>query len=1147
MEPPHLEQEDLVRLPNGRLATVERLPTTSDSESSSEESDDEYADQRGRLSNWVHQIAFPSPPTNLITSYDDTSTPAADDHINEPPSSPREPYHPSHPVPDGSTLVSVALTGTHNLYPTADLTPLDRLLHPGSLVTRPGFRQSGIVQNVSKSLYVRRLIDITPATAVNPDPTTVFCLHSSDLGVFSGLHSGDAVVRGKCVGVIDYFQEDVFVQFSDGAIACVPGHQKAIRNIDPRTPDRKSSDPFREGLYFPGQRVRALPEVWKSIAQWIRGKYSGLNEGVVKSVSVGDVGVEWIAKSLFADDGDPIPFSPGEQHVENVKFWDITTLDAFHGIDWVVGDRAFLLHQDTFLESSANPQNRQAGSAAASSGLENGGDGDMQTDDDTAWEEDASLVNDSQSESRSHRIRNGRLMKAHRRARELSRVTEDTGVISESAVGSRSASPEDVVQILQTTTKVDVLWQDGSRSVSVPALELQGAKHTDSYDFWPGQIVGRADDDLSDDENGVSNPLKRKGILVSMDSRQRTAVVRWEKTQGDGFNETEEELSVYELTSDESNLSIGDVVMRAPQGKNDDPEDEWVGVITGHGVGKCTVYWHGGMVSDVPQSELIFLKTEDDEDSDDSEESEDSEEASDDEDPTIRDAREHYYATGIDNNWGPEDDDEDHTLSPRIQAGARKINHLIQALANSQPDWIFTSDIIASSVKVAVLEAAALLEENRMHQEREGSDNKTGTDIPTDTTPQVPFNDIRLLAMFLVSRSTSQIVHNALLHYPEQPADHMLGEVGWETLRQALVVALDSLASLAPDDSNGTSLVVDRDAIDGRENGEIGAPMQIDVPDREGSSSSGSHLDMLHTNGYEQQVSAMIDSQSLSPLEKFTVVDEFVDFHKFSSVPSGSTPSVGFLSVVSKEWNRLRQSLPSGIFVRGCEQNRAQIRAAIVGPVETPYANVMFFFDILMGHKYPVEPPHVWFRSHGRRLNPNLYEDGNVCLSILGTWDGDSVESWDPKTSNLLRVLLSLQALVFVDEPYYNEAGYQKQRGTEEGHKNSEVYNESAFLLCIRHVIQTLKKGVVPPECFDIAVAHYRTVGSKILDRCRQLAQAESVEQADNTARSETNDGPLGVEAYLSSGFRRSLSQLIPVLEKALKSIASDTDPALPR
>ena len=39
------------------------------------------------------------------------------------------------------------------------------------------------------------------------------------------------------------------------------------------------------------------------------------------------------------------------------------------------------------------------------------------------------------------------------------------------------------------------------------------------------------------------------------------------------------------------------------------------------------------------------------------------------------------------------------------------------------------------------------------------------------------------------------------------------------------------------------------------------------------------------------------------------------------------------------------------------------------------------------------------------RFNPNLYADGKVCLSLLGTWHGgDSSEKWDPVRSNLMQV-----------------------------------------------------------------------------------------------------------------------------------------------
>lgn len=50
-------------------------------------------------------------------------------------------------------------------------------------------------------------------------------------------------------------------------------------------------------------------------------------------------------------------------------------------------------------------------------------------------------------------------------------------------------------------------------------------------------------------------------------------------------------------------------------------------------------------------------------------------------------------------------------------------------------------------------------------------------------------------------------------------------------------------------------------------------------------------------------------------------------------------------------------------------------------------------------------------------INSNLYEEGKVCLSILGTWGGDKSEIWSAARSSLLQALVSIQGLVLVKEP----------------------------------------------------------------------------------------------------------------------------------
>ena len=38
------------------------------------------------------------------------------------------------------------------------------------------------------------------------------------------------------------------------------------------------------------------------------------------------------------------------------------------------------------------------------------------------------------------------------------------------------------------------------------------------------------------------------------------------------------------------------------------------------------------------------------------------------------------------------------------------------------------------------------------------------------------------------------------------------------------------------------------------------------------------------------------------------------------------------------------------------------------------------------------------------RFNPNLYNDGKVCLSVLNTWHGRPEEKWNAQTSSFLQV-----------------------------------------------------------------------------------------------------------------------------------------------
>lgn len=60
----------------------------------------------------------------------------------------------------------------------------------------------------------------------------------------------------------------------------------------------------------------------------------------------------------------------------------------------------------------------------------------------------------------------------------------------------------------------------------------------------------------------------------------------------------------------------------------------------------------------------------------------------------------------------------------------------------------------------------------------------------------------------------------------------------------------------------------------------------------------------------------------------------------------------------------------------------------IAGPEGTPYAGGLFEFDCFLPLDFPDSPPLVNLATTGGgtvRFNPNLYENGKVCLSLLGS------------------------------------------------------------------------------------------------------------------------------------------------------------------
>jgi len=210
--------------------------------------------------------------------------------------------------------------------------------------------------------------------------------------------------------------------------------------------------------------------------------------------------------------------------------------------------------------------------------------------------------------------------------------------------------------------------------------------------------------------------------------------------------------------------------------------------------------------------------------------------------------------------------------------------------------------------------------------------------------------------------------------------------------------------------------------------------------------------------------------------------------HKYkSSATSENVQPKARMVRLAKELSGLPQLLPlmeaSSMFVRVDEENVTLWRFMITGPEDTPYSHGCFVFDMYFPPNYPSSPPQVTLKTTGGgsvRFNPNLYNTGKVCLSLLGTWEGGRGEGWNANASTALQVLLSIQSLILVPEPYFNEPGFERSMGTEQGNSHSWTYNKEVRENNIRYAMIDLLRNP-PAELEDVIKAHFRLRRQAIL------------------------------------------------------------------
>lgn len=193
----------------------------------------------------------------------------------------------------------------------------------------------------------------------------------------------------------------------------------------------------------------------------------------------------------------------------------------------------------------------------------------------------------------------------------------------------------------------------------------------------------------------------------------------------------------------------------------------------------------------------------------------------------------------------------------------------------------------------------------------------------------------------------------------------------------------------------------------------------------------------------------------------------------------------------------------ASVFLRVDEANPMIIRSLMTGPHDTPYESGCFIFDLHPTSAYPTTFTNCYFRNTGgKRFNPNLYADGKVCLSILGTWgSGNPSENWNEKTSSLLQVLISVQSLILIPEPFFNEPSYETQIGKPVGITNSKNYNNDIRFFTMCHAIRDfLTNPKIYPQYEDVVKLHFKLKKDRILETCQKWTDEAITSEYANKA-----------------------------------------------
>uniref|UniRef100_A0A803W1W1 (E3-independent) E2 ubiquitin-conjugating enzyme n=1 Tax=Ficedula albicollis TaxID=59894 RepID=A0A803W1W1_FICAL len=947
------------------------------------------------------------------------------------------------------------------------------------------------------------VIDVNIECAVKLVGTNciLYPVNSKDLQHIWPFMYGDYIAYDCWLGKVYDLKNQVILKLSNGARCSMSTEDGAkLYDVCPHVSD---SGLFFDDSYgfYPGQVLIGPSKVFSSV-QWLSGVKPVLSTKskfrvVVEEVQVVELKVTWITKSFCPGGTDSV--SPPPSIISQEKLSRVKRLGCFDHAQRQLGERCLyvfpdkvepakitcecperncvlgegsvakkvrrLLKKQIVKIMSCSPESQGTGEAADKEsaaaeqpeepGKEKGGgaarqqqppfllkdeglpdyrlqsmeqDADDEAADDT---DDTSSVTSSASSTASSQSGSGTCRKKSipLSIKNLKRKhkKKKTKVSREFKPGDRVA-----VEVVTTMTSADVMWQDGTVETNIRSNELIPVHHLDNNEFCPGDFV-------VDKRAQSSQDPGLYGVVQSGDHIGRTCVVKWFKLKPSGDDVEligeEEDVSVYDIADHpDFRFRTTDIVIRignsdGAAAKEDEPS---VGQVARVDVSsKVEVVWADNSKTIILPQHLYNIESEIEESDYDSVDG---------------------STSGASSEW------EDESDSWETDNGLMDDDH--PKIEDFEPEEPAAEEVkkVEEQVQGAVAMAVADL-----------ATEKAGKDGAPKS-----FRELKEAIKILESLK-NMTVEQLLTGSPTSPTVELekptrekkfLDDI--KKLQENLKKTLDNVA-IAEEEKMEAMVETEKK----EEKAEAQTPVRSEWP---------SETPVLCQQSGGKPGVTFTSAKG----EVFSVLEYAPDSHAFKKMEFQPPEAKKFFSTVRKEMALLATSLPDGIMVKTFEDRMDLFSALIKGPTRTPYEDGLFLFDIQLPNIYPAVPPLFRYLSQcSGRLNPNLYDNGKVCVSLLGTWIG--------------KVLPSSTCLILVNEPYYNEAGFDSDRGLQEGYENSRCYNEMTLIRVVQSMMQLLRR---PVEVFEHEIReHFRCHGWRLVSRIESwLETNELVERSHEQA-----------------------------------------------